>query len=195
MPDLSPWETLKRTLVLDRSPWMQVFEDDIRLPDGRIIEGYIHMKTPGYVMVVPLRSDAQIGLVRSYKRGVDGVDIQPPAGILEQGEDPLDASKRELKEELGCTAEAWHELGDVVLSGNYYAGCAHFFLASGCRQIADPDSGDLEEQEVIWLPLDEARRSWSEGDFRQVGAVAALGLAFQQIEKMGFQVKSIPTKD
>jgi ADP-ribose pyrophosphatase len=187
MPDLTPWETLKRTLALDCSPWMQVFEDDVRLPDGRIIEGYLRLETPGYVMIVPVRSDAQIGLVRSYKRGVDGVDIQPPTGILEQGENPLDAAKRELKEELGCLAETWYELGDVVLSGNYFAGYAHFFLATGCRQIAEPDSGDLEEQEVIWLPLEEARRSWSEGGFCQVGAVAALGLAFQQIEKIGLK--------
>lgn len=187
MPDLTPWETLKRTLTLDRSPWMRVFEDDVRLPDGRIVEGYLHLETPGYVMIVPLNFDAQIGLVRSYKRGVDGVDIQPPAGILERDENPLEAAKRELKEELGCTAETWHELGDVVLSGNYFAGCAHFFLATGCRQIAEPDSGDLEEQEVIWLPFEEARRTWSEGGFRQVGAVAALGLAFRQIEILGFK--------
>lgn len=185
--DLIPWETLKRTLALDRSPWMRVFDDDIRLPDGRIIERYLRLETPGYVMVVPMRSDAQIGLIRSYKRGVDGIDIQPPAGILEQGEDPLDAARRELKEELGCVAETWYELGEVVLSGNYFAGNAYFFLASGCRQVAEPDSGDLEEQEVIWLPLEEARRSWSEGGFRQVGAVAALGLAFQQIEKIGLE--------
>ncbi len=47
MPNLSPWETLSRTLALDRSPWMQVFEDDIRLPDGRIVEGYLRLETPG----------------------------------------------------------------------------------------------------------------------------------------------------
>ena len=187
MPDLTPWETLKRTLLLDRSPWMQVFEDDVRLPDGRIIEGYLRLETSGYVMIVPVRPDGHIGLVRSYKRGVDGVDIQPPAGVLEPGEDPLEAAKRELKEELGCMATTWYELGDVVLSGNYFAGYAHFFLATGCREIAEPDSGDLEEQEVIWLPLEETRRSWSEGDFHQVGAVAALGLAFQKIDKVGLE--------
>jgi len=187
MSDLLPWETIKRTLTLDRSPWMRVFEDDIRLPDGRIIEGYLRLETPGYVVIVPVRSDARIGFIRSYKRGVDGIDIQPPAGILEQGEDPLEAAKRELMEELGCSAETWHELGEVVLSGNYFAGCAHFFLASGCLQVAEPDSGDLEEQEIIWLPLEEARLSWSEGGFRQVDAVAALGLAFRQIDKIGFK--------
>lgn len=187
MPDLTPWKTLNRTLAFDRSPWMRVFEDDIRLPDGRIVEGYLRLETPGYVMIVPVRPDSHIGLVRSYKRGVDGIDIQPPAGILEHGEKPLEAAKRELKEELGCRADSWHELGDVVLSGNYYAGNAYFFLATGCQQIAEPDSGDLEEQEVIWLPFEETRRSWSEGGFRQVDAVAALGLAFREIEKLGLK--------
>ena len=185
MPTLESWETLKRNLVLDRSPWMQVFEDDIQLPDGRIIAGYLRLETPGYVMIVAVRSDACIGLIRSYKRGVDGVDIQPPAGMREDGESPLDAAKRELLEELGCQAETWRELGGFVLSGNYYTGRAHFFLATGCRQISEPDSGDLEEQEVIRLPIEEARRRWSKGDFHQVGSVAALGLAFQRIENIG----------
>jgi len=166
---------------------MQVYEDDVRLPDGRVIEGYLRLETSGYVMIVPVRPDAHIGLVRSYKRGVDGIESQPPAGILEQGEVPLEAAKRELKEELGCMATTWHELGEVVMSGNYFAGCAHFFLATGCREITEPDSGDLEEQEVIWLPLEEVRRSWSEGGFRQVGAVAALGLALQKIDKIGIK--------
>ena len=93
MPDLTPWETLKRTLLLDRSPWMQVFEDDVRLPDGRIIGGYLRLETSGYVMIVPVRPDGHIGLVRSYKRGVDRVDIQPPAGVLEPGENPLEAGR------------------------------------------------------------------------------------------------------
>jgi len=166
---------------------MQVYEDDVRLPDGRVIEGYLRLETSGYVMIVPVRPDAHIGLVRSYKRGVDGIESQPPAGILEQGEVPLEAAKRELKEELGCMATTWHELGEVVMSGNYFAGCAHFFLATGCQEITEPDSGDLEEQEVIWLPLEEVRRSWSEGGFRQVGAVAALGLALQKIDKIGIK--------
>jgi ADP-ribose pyrophosphatase len=184
MSELQHWQTLERRLLLDRSPWMRVYEDDVELPDGRVVHDYLRLETPSYTMIVPFDDAGQIGLVRSYKRGVEAVDLQPPAGLLEAGEDPLDCAHRELLEELGCQAIQLHPLGAFVLSGNYHAGIAHFFLATGCRQVAKPDSGDLEEQQVIWLPWREARERWAAGEFQQIGAVAALGLAFNAVENL-----------
>jgi ADP-ribose pyrophosphatase len=177
------WKTLRRTLLLDRSPWLRVYEDDIELPGGELVEGYLHLQAPGYAMIVPINEAGELGLIRSYKRGVDDIDIQPPAGVLED-DNPLTTAKRELLEETGCQAESWHALGDVVLSGNYGAGRAHFFLATGCRQIQVPDSGDLENQEVIWLPVEEVYGLYQQGGFQQMGATAALGLAFAKIQQL-----------
>lgn len=177
---LENWKTLHRTLLLDRSPWLRVYEDDLQLPNGDVVEGYIHLQTPGYAMIVPVNERGEIGLVRSYKRGVDGVDLQPPAGVIEE-RDPLDTAKRELLEETGCEAENWITLGSVVLHGNYGGGRAHFFLATGCRQVQEPNSGDLEEQEVVWLPLEQVRQHYQRGNFQQMGATAALGLAFARL--------------
>jgi ADP-ribose pyrophosphatase len=178
------WKTLRRTLLLDRSPWLKVYEDDIELPTGELVQGYIHMQTPGYAMIVPINESGEMGLIRSYKRGVDDVDIQPPAGVLEE-EGPLETARRELLEETGCQADTWHPLGDVVLSGNYGAGRAHFFLATGCRLIQAPDSGDLEEQEVVWLPIEDVYLLYQKGGFRQMGSTAALGLAFAKLHQLG----------
>ncbi len=184
MSDLKPWETLERRLIIDRSPWMRLFEDDIRLPDGQVVEGYLRLETSGYVMVVPLDTEGKIGLVRSYKRGVDAIDLQPPAGIIDTGEKPLASARRELLEELGCEAEEVRPLGSFVLSGNYYGGRAQIYLALDCKSVAEPDSGDLEEQQVVWIPYREVRAMWLEGAFQQMGSVAALGLAFSHIETL-----------
>jgi ADP-ribose pyrophosphatase len=162
---------------------MCLYEDDVALPDGRIVHGYLRLETPGYVMVVPVNNAGQIGLVRSYKRGVDAIDLQPPAGVIDPDEDPLDCAHRELFEELGCRAEHLHPLGTFVLSGNYYAGRAHFYLATGCQVVAEPESGDLEEQQVVWLPHEKVHQKWTEGSFQQMSAVAALGLALSQLGK------------
>jgi ADP-ribose pyrophosphatase len=178
------WKTLRRRLLLDRKPWLSVYEDDLALPDGEVVEGYIHIQTPGYAMIVPVNERAEIGLIRSYKRGVDGTDMQPPAGMLEE-DDPLETAKRELLEETGCEAQAWVTLGSVVLHGNYGGGRAHFFLATGCQQIQTPDSGDLEEQEVIWLPVKKVYALFQQGNFQQMGATAALGLAFAKLQQLG----------
>jgi ADP-ribose pyrophosphatase len=182
MPDLKHWETIERRLLLDRSPWMRLLEDDVRLPDGQIVHGYLRLETPGYVIVVPVDNAGQIGFVRSYKRGVDRIDLQPPAGVIDMDEDPLDCAQRELLEELGCQAEQYKPLGSFVLSGNYFGGRAHVFLGLGCQIIAEPNSGDLEEQQVVWLSQEEARRMWADGEFQQLSAVAALGLALTYID-------------
>jgi ADP-ribose pyrophosphatase len=181
MPELESWRTLNRTLLLDRSPWMRVYADDVELPDGRIVEGYLRLESPSYVMIVPVDRENRFGLVRSYKRGVDTIDIQPPAGIIEVDEPPLDAAKRELLEELGCTAHEWHTLGSYVLGGNFGGGPAHIFLAADCEQVQAPDAGDLEEQQVIWLSPAEVKQRWMAGKFQQLGSVAALGLAFAHL--------------
>jgi len=181
MPELESWRTLNRNLLLDRSPWMRVYADDVELPDGRIVEGYLRLESPSYVMIVPVDRKNRIGLVRSYKRGVDAIDIQPPAGIIEVNEPPLDAARRELLEELGCTADEWHNLGVYVLGGNFGGGPAYIFLATGCEQIQAPDAGDLEEQQVLWFSLTEVEQRWMAGKFQQLGSVAALGLAFAHL--------------
>lgn len=191
---LENWKTLRRTLLLDRDPWLRVYSDDLQLPNGDVVEGYIHLQTPGYAMIVPVNQRGEIGLVRSYKRGLDAVDMQPPAGVLEE-RDPLDTARRELLEETGCEAENWIPLGSVVLHGNYGGGRAYFFLATGCRQIQEPDSGDLEEQEVVWLPVDQVRQRFQQGEFQQMGATAALGLAFARLSLLGSAASEVDDGD
>ena len=181
MPDLRPWRILRSKLILDRTPWMRVFSEEVELPDGRVVDGYLRVEQPDFVIIVPVRSECEIGLIRGYKHGVGAVDMQPPAGYVEKGEDVLIAAQRELLEETGCQAETWFELGSYVISGNRGAGRAHMYLAIGCQQIIEPDSGDLEEQEVVWLSLEEVQQRWTDGKFSQMTTVAALGLAFNHL--------------
>lgn len=178
---MEPWKTLRRELLLDRRPWLRVLADDVELPDGTVVEGYLRLETPDYVVIVPEHQDGRIGMIRSYKRGLEDIDVQPPAGMIEDDESPLQAAQRELLEELGCEAETWHSLGAYVLAGNLRAGHAHLFLARGCRQVAEPDSGDLEQQEILWWSRDRLDSAWREGQFGQLGSAAAVGLALAHI--------------
>ena len=93
MPQLESWRTLNRNLLLDCSPWMRIYADDVELPNGRIVEGYLRLESPSYVMIVPVDRKNRVGLIRSYKRGVDAIDIQPPAGIIENDESPSEAAR------------------------------------------------------------------------------------------------------
>jgi ADP-ribose pyrophosphatase len=175
------WTTLESTELLSRPPWLRVFSEDIQLPSGRIVREYLRLETPNYAVIVPVNVQGRIGLVRSYKRGPDAIDVQPPAGVIEYGEDPLHAAKRELLEELGCRSRDWSALGAYVLAGNLRGGTAHIFLARDCQKVAEPDSGDLEEPEPVWLPVSEVEAMWRGGGMAQLGSVAAVGLALAQL--------------
>jgi ADP-ribose pyrophosphatase len=182
MSEVKPWKTLGSRLLLDRSPWLRVHADDIQLPDGRVVEDYLRLETPDFVVIVPEDGNGRIGLVRSYKRGPDRVDLQPPAGMVEAGESPQAAGQRELLEELGCRADRWLPLGRYVLAGNMRGGFAYVFLATGCHMVAEPDSGDLEEQQVIWMGRPQIESIWRNGELAQLGSAAALGLAFSHLD-------------
>jgi ADP-ribose pyrophosphatase len=176
------WKIISSTTVFEQSPWLRVLSEDVELPDGRVVKDYLHLETLDFVMIVPINQKDEIGLIRSYKHGLRAIDIQPPAGYIDEGEDPLETAKRELFEETGAVSDHWQSLGSYVIAGNRGAGKAHFFLATECDCIAEPDSGDLEAQEVLWVPVSKVRQTWESGDYAQLSTAAILGLALSRLQ-------------
>ncbi|NIM96174.1 MAG: NUDIX domain-containing protein [Anaerolineales bacterium] len=177
-----PWKTLNSTIVFEQQPWLRILAEDVQLPDGRIVKDYLRLITPDFVAIVPINPNGEIGLIRCYKNGPQRVDIQPPSGYIEEGEEPREAAIRELLEETGCVAENWHSLGSYVLAGNRGGGLGHILLATGCEQVAEPNPDDLEEQEVLWLQKREVNEKLKKGAFAQISTVAALSLALAHLE-------------
>lgn len=177
MSEPRPWKTIVRRALLSRPPWLEVGEEDVELPDGRVVEQFPYIASRDFAIVVPLTGDGQTMLIRSYKHGLRGVSRSFPAGYLEAGEAPLDGAKRELLEEAGWAADDWTPLGRFVVDGNYGSGTMHAFLATGARKVAEPESGDLEEMELEPVTWDEAVAALERGELRQLASAAALGLA------------------
>ncbi len=174
---IHPWRTLARRVLLHRPPWFEIAEEDVELPDGQVVLSFPSFAVREFAIVVPFTDDGQTLLIRSYKHGVRGVSRSFPAGYLEDGEDPLDCAKRELREEAGWEAAAWVPLGRFVIDGNYGSGAMHAFLATGARSVTVPASGDLEEMVLERVSWDDAVAALRAGELRQLASAAALGLA------------------
>lgn len=172
-----PWRTFDRRVLLERPPWFTAGTYDVELPSGEILHDYNWIAMRSFAIVVPLTDDGRTVLARSFKLGVGAVSLSLPAGYLEDGEAPLAGAKRELREETGHEAREWKPLGSYVVDGNYGAGTMHAFLATGAHQVCEPDSGDHEEQELLWMPFADAIAKLRGGEVAQLSTAAALGLA------------------
>jgi ADP-ribose pyrophosphatase len=174
---LEPWQTVDRRLVIEHSPWVTVWEEQIRLPDGRLIENWLTFDMPDVAVIVALTDDEHIVVERSYRHGPRRVTLSLPAGHVEPGEEALAAAKRELLEETGYAADQWDALGGFTRDSNQGCGRVFLYLARRARSVTEPDTEDLEEIRVELMPLTELLVSVRRGDFAGLTSAAAIGLA------------------
>ena len=174
---LKPWQVLESQEVFQASPYIQVFRQKVRLPDGRVVDDYHQIRLTDFVLVVASTGDGRILMERLYKHGIGEVTLVPPAGTISPGEEPLATAQRELLEETGYTAEDWRLVGSFVAHGNYGCSTAHVFAAQKARAVAAPKSGDLEDMEILLLRPDELYAAIRQGQVRSLSAAAAIALA------------------
>jgi len=174
---LQPWKVLEERLLLQSPPWLEVWAQRVRLPDGREVEPYLQVRMPSYVIIYAETEDGRVILERQYRHGLREVTLALPGGLLEPGEHPLEAARRELREETGYEAQGWQWMGAYTVSANYGAGTAHMVRGWGARRVGEPSSGDLEEVEVVLLTPEEVAEAVRRGEIRLLSTLACLGLA------------------
>lgn len=123
---------------------------------------------PGSVAIIPYRDPGEVLVIRQYRHPVRAELWEPPAGLLDaDGEDPLDAAKRELREEVDLQADTWHVLADVLSSPGGSSEAIRMYLARDLSPIPEHErhSREAEESdiEVRWVPLGVAVEAVLEG--------------------------------
>lgn len=174
---LRPWTVLAEEPLLSCPPFIDVSKQTIALPDGRTVENYYQVKMPDFAVICPVLADGRFLMQRSYRHGPRRVCLNFPGGHLSPDEPAIEAAKRELMEETGYRAAAWQALGAFTTNANHRCQTAHFFKATGCALVAEPDSGDLEEVEHVAMTYDEVVAAARDGSFALVTQVAMFALA------------------
>ncbi len=156
--------------------------DQVMMPGGRAAAREI-VEHPGAVAILPLYDDTSVVMIDQYRHAVGHRMRELPAGLLDAlGEDPVTTARRELLEEVGCTARDWSVLVDVVASPGFSDEAVRVFLARGLTEVGRPTGGDDEEADlsVVRLPLAEAVRQVLAGEIVNASTVAGL-LAAQAV--------------
>ncbi|GAC85784.1 ADP-ribose pyrophosphatase [Gordonia paraffinivorans NBRC 108238] len=165
--------------------------DDVVMPGGRVAEREV-VEHFGAVAILARDEDGRIAMVRQYRHPVGRRLLELPAGLLDQdGEEPLEAARRELAEEADLAADTWHVLVDLALSPGFTDEALRLYLAEDLHHLEAAERVDEEaELEVEWIALDDAVRMVLGGEIVNATSVAGI-LAAAAAERAGVELRGV----
>lgn len=142
----APWRLLASETLID-TPWFRLHRERVSTGRGHVLDPFWRVDAPSWVCVVAVTPDAQVVLVEQYRRGVDRIVRELPAGNLDPGEDPAVCAARELAEETGYRVRGpLRPLGALSPEPARSSAIAHGFA---CTVEALPGASSQEASEDI----------------------------------------------
>ena len=138
------WKVLKSEYLFKR-PWLTVRRDCVELPNGSLNPEFYVLEYPDWVNIIAITDEGEFVMEKQYRHGLGKTCFEIPAGVIEKGETPLEAAKRELQEETGYGEGQWEEV--LTLSGNSSTtnNLTHCFIAEGVRKISGQHLDSTED--------------------------------------------------
>ncbi|MCX6549903.1 MAG: NUDIX hydrolase [Acidobacteria bacterium] len=157
-----------------------VTADRVTLPNGRTVTLDI-VRHPGSVVLLPMRDDNHVVLIRQYRYALDRWIWELPAGSLEAGEDPGAAAARECEEEIGMVPDRVEFAGAWYPTPGFCTEVMNYYRLSGLH-APDPSGPRAEKDEdedirVQVFPLADARDMVRRGDIIDLKTAWGLTLA------------------
>ena len=157
----------------------------VQLASGAILKDWVWFEEPDQINAVVQLSNGKILLFKQSKYGLVGESLAPVGGMIEKGESPLQAAKREVREETHHQCESWVFLGRFRTAANRGGGFCSSFVAQGCDRVPnDPQENpfDFETQNEVILTIDELRTALRRSEIKETKWVATFGLALMKME-------------
>ncbi len=175
------WDKLDSTPQADYRVF-SVRQDRTRSPaTGREHDFYV-IEADDWVNVIPLTPEGQVVCIRQYRHGTEEVTLEVPGGIIDPGETPADAARREMQEETGYAAESLVPLGAIAPNPAVQDNRCHTFLATGARPNGPQQLDGAEEIDIELVDRDAIPARVLDGQISHALVVVAFYLLDQYLQ-------------
>lgn len=176
---MEKWKTLSSEYLIKR-PWLTARRDKVQLPNGAINDEYYILEYPEWINVIAITKEGDFVMVSQYRHGLQEVFTELVAGVVEKGETPLEAAKRELAEETGFGGGTW-ELNTIICANpGSQNNLTYSFIATGVEKIGKQHLDPTEDVTVRILSQKEVLELMTADGIKQALMAAPLWKYFAQ---------------
>lgn len=175
------WDLLDDTLLTPCRVW-ELRARRYRHPSNGKEGEFYYLNSRDWVVVIARTVEGDLILVRQFRWGSDALSWELPGGIIDAGEDPIEAGLRELQEETGYQAESGRLIGTCRPNPAIMNNRCHVVFADNCRLSESGTNWDEhEEMEIRVLPEAQVMDWAKNGEIRH--ALALVGLFYYKFER------------
>ncbi|MBD5259710.1 MAG: NUDIX hydrolase [Bacteroides sp.] len=180
--EAAQWKVLSSEYIVQR-PWLTARKDVLQMPDGRVNPEFYVLEYPSWVNVIARDREGRFVMVRQYRHGLGAMSTELVAGVVEAGEEPEAAARRELMEEAGYGGGRWTL--QAVISGNPSTtnNLTYCFLAEDVEHLGSQHLDATESIEPLLLSRDELMHLMMSDEMKQSLMLAPLWRYFYLTER------------
>ncbi len=149
----NPWKTLSSKIAY-KNPYYAIRRDKVIKPNGKA-GFYDVVVRPASVCIVAMNENEEVYLISLYRYTTGRSSIEIPSGNTD-GQRPLIAAKRELKEETGLVAKKWKQLGVFQVVNGISDQMQYVYLATDLTQTTEHEMAEEGIQKIMRVPMRKA---------------------------------------
>lgn len=179
--DRLKWKTNFVKELLKTIVFKVVARNETSCESGVTADFYI-CESGDWVIVIP-EVDGKFLMVKQWRHGENSLSIEFPGGVIDEGEEPLEAALRELKEETGYVAGKVTKLGQINPNPALFCNKVHVYLAEELKATGSQQLDDTEFINYLEIPKEEVIKQMGSAEFCHGLMGTAL---FFYLQKKGF---------
>jgi len=175
------WKTLSSKYI-HKGLWATLRVDECEMPDGRIVDDYYVLEYPTWVNAIAITEENKVLMVRQYRHAAGIISLEIPGGVVDSGEEPAHAIKRELLEETGYEFAEWEHLCTLYANPSTANNHTICYLAKGGKKVQEQHFDEHEDLVVEQYTIPEIKQLLIDRKIKQ--ALHCSGL-FYALTKLG----------